>query len=139
VHLKAYPRISFHITIKGDAAMDYRIIEKEAFTVYGVEEIFDTENGENLKAIPMFWMQTMEDGRFDKLVKSTNLKDWKGLAPVNAICDYRNTGGSTFPYMLFAFMTDQSNVDGYKTVDVPAATWAVFKTREHTYLFFHLQ
>lgn len=72
VQLKAYPRLSFQITIKGDVPMDYRIIEKKAFTVYGIEGIFTSENGENLKAIPEFWMKTMQDGRFEKLVKSTN-------------------------------------------------------------------
>lgn len=131
VQLKAYPRISFHITIKGDVAMDYRIIEKETFKVYGIEGIFTSENGENLKAIPLFWRQTMDDGRFDRLVKSTSLQDRKGLCPVNAICDYRNTGGNTFPYMLFAFMTDRCNAEGYTVVDVPASTWAIFKSREH--------
>lgn len=132
VRLKAYPRISFHITIKGDVAMDYRIIEKEAFTVYGIEEVFTTENGENLKAIPDFWLQAMKDGRMDRLARSTDFDGISGLAPVNAICDYRATGGSTFPYMLFAFKADKSNTDGYRVLEVPAATWAVFKSREHT-------
>ncbi len=112
--------------------MDYRVIEKKAFTVYGIEEIFTTENGENLKAIKNFWKQAIGDGRIDKLAKSTNLKDSKGLCAVNAICDYRSTGGSTFPYMLFAFMTDQSNADGYKIVEISEATWVIFKTKEHT-------
>ena len=31
-----YPRISFHITIKGDVSMNYRIVEKEAFNVGGI-------------------------------------------------------------------------------------------------------
>lgn len=132
VQLKAYPRISFQITIKGDVAMDYRIIEKEAFKVFGLEGIFNTENGENLKAIPKFWLQSMEDGSFDKLVKTAGPNNVNGLCPVNAICDYRTTGGSSFPYMLFAYLTDKSNTDGYTVVDVPASTWAVFKTREHT-------
>ncbi len=132
VRLKAYPRISFHITIKGDVAMDYRIIEKEAFTVYGIEEIFTTENGENLRAIPDFWAQAMKDGRMDRLGESTNFNGIRDLTPVNAICDYSSTGGSTFPYMLFAFKADKSNTDGYRVLEVPAATWAIFKSREHT-------
>lgn len=132
VQLKAYPRISFHITIKGDVAMDYRIIEKEAFKVYGIEEIFTTENGENLRAIPKFWKQAMDDGRFEKLVKSNNCGNSEGLCPVNAICDYRRTEGSTFPYMLFSLLTDKCNTEGYTIIDIPAATWAIFKSREHT-------
>jgi len=35
--LKAYPRISFLITIKGDAEMNYRIEHKEAFRIVGAK------------------------------------------------------------------------------------------------------
>lgn len=35
VKLKAYPRISFHISVKGDKDMDYRIVDKPAFKVIG--------------------------------------------------------------------------------------------------------
>ncbi|MDO8686503.1 MAG: effector binding domain-containing protein, partial [Clostridiales bacterium] len=132
VQLKAYPRISFHITIKGDVAMDYRIIKKDGFTVYGIEGIFTTENGENLKAIPKFWTETLQDGRYNKLAKSANIENSKGLCLVNAVCGYRTTGGNTFPYMLFVLMTDVSNADGYTAIDIPSATWAIFKSREHS-------
>jgi AraC family transcriptional regulator len=40
VKLKLYPRISFHITIKGDIDMNYRIVEKSKFTVVGVVHNF---------------------------------------------------------------------------------------------------
>lgn len=44
-NLKAYPRISFQMSMKGDSEMNYKIVQKEAFQVYGVEEIFDTKDG----------------------------------------------------------------------------------------------
>ena len=132
VELKAYPRISFHITIKGDVAMDYKIVEKEAFTVYGIEEIFTMENDENLIAIPKFWTTVFQDRRCEKLVSSGKNKETSGLCPINAVCDYRNTGGNTFPYMLFVLKNETSNTEGYTVVDIPAATWAIFKSREYT-------
>lgn len=128
VPLKTFPRITFLLTVKGDAAMDYRIETKEAFTVYGIEEIFTTEDGKNLVEIPEFWLKCLEDGRFDKLIKSTN----EALSRVHAICAYRNTGGNTFPYMLFAYLTKGCDTDGFTEVQVPAATWAIFKTEKHT-------
>jgi len=39
VELKAYPKISFHISIKGGQEMNYRIEAKEAFDVFGIETI----------------------------------------------------------------------------------------------------
>ena len=133
-NLKAYPRITFQITIKGVANMNYRIEKKEAYTVYGIERIFDTKDDQNLKEIPEFWREIMRDGSCDKLAKSTGmdtskLKAGKGL--VNALCGYRQTGGTTFPYMIYADKTPVSNTTGYKTVEVPAATWAVFQSEEY--------
>ena len=43
VMLKAYPRLSFQISIKGEKKMDYRIETKEAFQVFGIEGVFKTE------------------------------------------------------------------------------------------------
>jgi AraC family transcriptional regulator len=134
VSLKAYPRLSFHISIKGDVEMNYRIEQKEAFTVFGVEGIFSTENGENLKAIPKFWYNAFEDGTLKKIEEATG-EDWSnrvGLCCVNSVCDYRETNDSNFPYMLCAFKTSNSNTEGFTLVDVPASTWAIFTTEEHT-------
>ena len=134
VNLKAYPRLSFHISIKGDVEMNYRIEEKESFTVFGVEGIFTTENGENLKAVPQFWSDAIGKGTVDKLASATG-EEWNnkyGLCPVNAVSDYRYTGGNTFPYMLCAYKTSKSVTEGYTVVDVPAGTWAIFTTEEHT-------
>lgn len=104
--------------------MDYRIETKEAFSVYGIEGIFTTENSENLKAIPKFWADAFADGRYQKLMNSTNVEPGtqSNLCLVNAVCDYRETGGNTFPYMLFAFQTDRSDTTDYKIVKVPSAT-----------------
>jgi len=126
--LKAYPRITFLLSIKGAAAMEYMIENKEAFSVFGIEGVFTTDDGKNLKDIPRFWQDCMEDGRLDKLIKSTN----ESLSRIHAICDYRKTGGNTFPYMLFAYRTKNCKTDGFTQVDVPAATWAIFKSEKHT-------
>ena len=131
ISLKAYPRLTFHISIKGDVAMDYRIESKDGFTVYGIEEVFTSENGDNFKEIPMFWEQVIDDGRYDRLTESINNEQSKGLCPVNAICDYRRMEGNLFPYMLFAFRQENSNTNGYTVVDVPAAKWAIFKSKEY--------
>lgn len=126
--LKAYPRITFLLSIKGATAMEYKIEKKETFSIYGIEGIFTTEDGQNLRDIPSFWHDCMEDGSLSKLIKSTN----EPLSRIHSICDYRKTGGNTFPYMLFTYLTDRCITDGYTKVDVPAATWAVFKSEKHT-------
>ena len=131
--LKAYPRISFHLTLKGDAPMNYRIEQKNAFTVYGIECIISTENGKNWKEIPEFWKEIVTNGRYDKLIQSTNLPEPdEGLNRINAINCYRTTDNNTIPYMVFAFKTEESNIEGFTVVDIPSATWAIFKSEIHT-------
>jgi len=36
--LKAYPRMTFQLTIKGGREMNYRIVEKEAFRIVGIKK-----------------------------------------------------------------------------------------------------
>jgi len=132
ISLKAYPRISFQISIKGVSEMKYRIETREAFQVYGIERIFDMNYDENLREIPKFWDEVQNNRECDKLAESTgNLNNQGELCPVNAICDYRQTGGTTFPYMICALKIDKSDTTGYKIVDIPSATWAIFTSDEY--------
>lgn len=124
--IKAYPRISFQITIKGDSEMNYKVVQKEAFQIYGMERIFDTKDGANFKEIPLFWTEIMDNGDYEKLTKSANYP-----AGLNAVCGYRETEGTTIPYMIFTLKTPLSDTTGYTVVDVPAATWAVFSNKPH--------
>jgi len=133
ISLKAYPRISFHLTLKGDVPVNYRIEQKDGFTFYGIERIISTANGENWSLVPAFWMETVNNGEYDRLIKSTNLPlPDEGLNLVNSVDCYRNTDNDTIPYMIFAFKTGKSNTEGYTEVNVPSATWAIFKSDIHT-------
>ena len=43
VSLKAYPKMTFSITIQGDVEMQYRITQREAFAVFGVSAEISTD------------------------------------------------------------------------------------------------
>ncbi|OAB41190.1 AraC family transcriptional regulator [Paenibacillus antarcticus] len=133
VMLKAYPRLSFQISIRGDVAMDYRIIKKEAFAVYGIDRVFMADQGEHLIDIPQFWIDSMQDGSLEKLSVSAQKEPEDELSLINAVC-WSNDGkmDSSFRYMLFTYMADHCNAEGYTMLDVPASTWAIFRTREHS-------
>ena len=138
VNLKAYPRLSFQISIKGEKEMDYRIETKEAFQVFGIEGVFMTEaailkakSDTPHKTPSDLWDECHANGAYAKLAKDAG--DYpsfmsKDLCMVHAVCDYRETEEDTFPYMLCAFRSPNSNVDGYTVADIPAHTWAVFPT-----------
>lgn len=126
--LKMFPRISFLLTVKGDVEMDYRIEKRDAVKIYGIERIFTTEGGKNLVEIPAFWKNSMEDGQLENLIQSTN----NTQKHVNAVCQYREIEGNKFPYMLFVFQNNQCDTEGYIEIEIPAGTWAIFKSETHT-------
>jgi len=136
VMLKAYPRLSFQISIKGAKEMDYRIETKEAFQVFGIEELFQSEAVENMEASHLrqpsnLWEDSHANGAYEKLDKdSGGIPAFinQELCNVHAMCDYRETETGTFPYMLCAFRGPNSNVEGYAIANIPAHTWAIFPT-----------
>ena len=126
VILKLFPPITFQIKIQGVQEMNWRIEEKEAFEVFGIERIF--KNDETSK-VPELWSAE----RYNKLVYAAGgdpNNEKPGISIVNAICDYYETGEDTFPYMLCAFKKDGSKTDGYKIVQIPKTTWAIFRSEE---------
>jgi AraC family transcriptional regulator len=119
--LKAYPRISFHISLKGDKDMNYKIIEKEAFKVFGKGLKVTAREGENLKRIPQFWRECDENGFTDRLC---SLEGGELLG----ICldDY---GSEYFTYVIGRENTKNIPLpENTEEFVIPAETWAVFES-----------
>lgn len=124
--IKAYPRITFQISVKGVSEMNYSIVEKEAFQVYGMEKLVETAEGQNLKEVPQMWLDAMESGEYQKLARSAG-----SPCVINSISNYRKVEGTKCPYMLCVVKTPLSDTTGYRVVDVPKATWAIFVNEPH--------
>lgn len=133
--LKAYPRVSFFITIKGAEAMNYRIETKESFEVFGIEGVFRTDGGGETPQTPAkLWEVSHANGDVKLLEARASVLPLfvnQDLYPVNAVCSYRNTGPDTFPYMICAFKDGANKVDGYTSVTIPPHTWAIFPSEPH--------
>ncbi|KAB8138207.1 AraC family transcriptional regulator, partial [Gracilibacillus oryzae] len=67
-NIKAYPKLSFQIQLKGEEDMNYKIVKKEGFKVTGKSIRTSTKNGENFKRIPQFWDESYQNGTMDKLM-----------------------------------------------------------------------
>ena len=120
VQLKAFPRISFHLSLKGDKEMDYRIVQREAFTVIGKSFQTTTRDGENTREIPKFWKDSHADGTVAKIAALGKNQDTLG------ICYGAQQGGEVFNYAI-AVETDRTESESeYDFIQIPAATWAVF-------------
>ena len=132
--LQAYPRISFQISIKGENPMKYRIEDKPAFTIFGIEGVFSSVGKDD--AFPRnpheLWMKCQQGGNdspYEQLFRDAG--EHAGVAPLGSCrihggCGYRDTGNDTFPYMLFAFAGPGSKTEGYDIAEIPAQTYAIF-------------
>ena len=65
--LKAFPPISFKITIKGDSEMNYRIEKKEPFRIVGVSEPLEAEIEKNFEIVPQMWATAAMNGTIPRL------------------------------------------------------------------------
>ena len=127
--LKAYPKISFHISIKGESVMEYRIETKEAFDIFGIETVSSLTNEEGYLSPSNLWKKCRNNGDYERLLSSTgDLPDFvsQDLCLVHGAEYYRKTPDNTFPYMLCGFITKNSKIDGFKTAHIPAQTYAIF-------------
>lgn len=121
-NLKAYPKLSFHISIKGDKNMDYKIVEKGNFTVVGKQRKISMGNGENFKQIPEFWNDCMKDGSYEWLFSKA------GKLGVLGVCKDFDQYKDEFIYMIAIEKIKDLLPSGYVSTAIPAATWAVFES-----------
>ncbi|MFD1676134.1 GyrI-like domain-containing protein [Alicyclobacillus fodiniaquatilis] len=120
VELKAYPRISFHLPLKGDQEMDYKIVSREGFTVIGKMWNVSCKDGENFRRIPEFWQQCHTDGTIERLCELSPGKDVLG------ICMDMNHDTEELTYGIGVEGQVNALEDGWAARDIPACNWAVF-------------
>lgn len=122
--LKAYPRMSFQLTIQGGNEMNYRIVDKEGFRIVGLHKRVPLQfHGVNSHIAEMVQQLTPE--------KIAQLKGLANLEPAGIISasvnfseDRMEEQGELDHYLGVA--TTQACPDGYASLDVAASTWAVF-------------
>ena len=138
-----YPRISFHITIKGGDKMNYRIIEKEAFKIVGAGIEF-SGIGEN-QMPPDFsssvcGLKMPDEEISDDLKKMIKIGN-DGLKYVDFFADIEHlcraplwrvglTRNEDDGKLIFTIgVEDDGGENPYGTLNVPGGTWAVFTAK----------
>ncbi|WML43793.1 AraC family transcriptional regulator [Neobacillus sp. PS3-40] len=122
-NLMAYPKLSFHISIKGDKNMNYKIIEKGSFSVVGKQTRISAVDGENFKQVPKFWDDCMNDGSYEWLRSKASKLGVMGVS-----MDLQNFNNGFFTYLMGIEKIKDTLPKGYTSVTIPAATWAVFES-----------
>jgi AraC family transcriptional regulator len=133
VKLKAYPRISFQISIKGESEMEYRIEKKEAFDIFGIETISSSIGDKKYQSPSQLWKKCQKDGEYERLfTNSGELPSFitQDLCKIHGAVNYRKTDENTFPYMLCCFVGKNSNIKGYNIAHIPEQTYAIFPSKK---------
>jgi AraC family transcriptional regulator len=115
ISLKAYPRVTFSLSIKGVVEMKYRIEQKNSFTVVGVKQRFSNINGlgEN---IGKMWSETPQE-TISQIAGLGN-----GLVGVYSGMYEDNT---TDYYI--AAITEKDTPENLYKLEIPSLTWAIFE------------
>lgn len=121
VNIKSYPPIHFHISIKGECEMNYRIVKKEAFRIVGISMPLQREVEKNFEMVPQMWGKAHMDGSIQKLLGIMG-KDMPGILGVSMCNDEEE-----WKYYI-AVASTQSIPEGMEESIVPAFTWAVFSS-----------
>lgn len=113
VRLKSFTPLKIKFSLEGGSTMEYKIVDKDAFIVIGVEREFDYET--SYEAIPKFWSEHFESG------------GGKYVCGMFGICFDENKDSNSFKYIIADSYNPAREIpDGYITKTFPAAKWAVF-------------
>jgi AraC family transcriptional regulator len=125
-NLTLFPTLAFQIKIKGGQAMNWRIEEREAFEVFGVERVFRSDEQNK---VPDFWTEIQKSGEYGRLYQAAGAKSSDdGKHCINAVCGYCETYGDSFPYMICAQKKPDSDIGDFRVAQIPKTTWAVFRS-----------
>ncbi|MEK3946059.1 AraC family transcriptional regulator [Paenibacillus sp. FSL H3-0310] len=122
VSLKAYPRMSFHISIKGDVEMNYRIEQRGSFEMFGVYGFINADQKTAFSEVPQFRIKCDDDGSVDLM---NDLLGRFGDTMLHAAL-YDHTKES-FKYMVCYHLPKGLEIpERFTKLSVPTLTWAIF-------------
>lgn len=125
VQLKAFPRISFQISIKGDTEMEYRIEHLDfELRIIGTSKPVKTSRA--FKTIPTLWNSAKREGFMQELIDLSWENPKCTLEGLLGVCG--NEAAITndeFAYFM-GVRYDKEPPSDMETLIIPPCTWAVF-------------
>lgn len=118
ISVKAFPPISFRISIKGDYEMNYRIEKREAIRIVGVSSPLEKEMDKNFEIVPGMWAKAATTGLMGRLAGMIE-EEPKGLLGVSSCNDEED-------WRYYIAVATNKEADDLEEFYVPKATWAIF-------------
>ncbi len=115
VPLKAFAPLRLKLTLEGGSVMEYKIVEKAAFTVVGISS--EVPADQSYELTPQLWTNHMQS------------EDAKNIRGMFGIC-FDDSSDGKLEYMIADVYYPQREIPaGCITRTIPAGTWAVFPCR----------
>lgn len=112
--LKSFAPLRIKVSLEGGMMMEYKIVEKAAFTIMGTARTFNADT--SYQEIPKFWAEHYKTGGGEKVM---------GMFGVCMDGD-----GKQFEYLIAdSYCPCREIPEGCVTREIPAGTWAVFPCR----------
>ncbi|MGA9290084.1 MAG: AraC family transcriptional regulator [Anaerobacillus sp.] len=123
--LKAYPRMTFQLSVKGGSEMNYQIVEKEAFRIVGIKKrvpiIFNGVNPD----IASMW-KSLDGEAINQLKNLSNVEPLGLLSASTNFSEARMEEKGELDHYI-GVATTKTCPDNLTQLDVPALSWAVFE------------
>lgn len=111
--LKAFAPLQIQLSLKGGQPMDYKIMQKDSFTVMGVSKTFPYENAK--QEVPLFWRRHFASG------------GGRNVCGMYGVNHDETMSGDRFEYLIADEYDPAVEIpEGCVTRVIPAFTWAVF-------------
>ncbi len=134
VKLIAFPRVSFHIELKGGNNMEYKIIEKPAFDIVGKSRKIKPSYGQQNPEVDQFWKEYSASKDYQTLCEMT-LEERELITGAHIILSYMPSDKKTWnsvlmgePLLMVICIEKSAKMDTskFEVFHIPAAAWAVF-------------
>ena len=111
--IKSFAPLKIKFALEGGYSMDYKIIEKDAFTVVGLARVFQYENA--MESIPKLWAEFNESEKCNEICSTYGINIDESM------------GGNEFEYLIADIYNAANDIpEGFITKMIPHFTWAVF-------------
>lgn len=111
--IKSFAPLKIKFSLEGGFIMNYKIVEKESFTVSGVSKVFKYDNAS--AEIPQFWTEHYQTGKGSY------------ICGMYGVCIDENKGSDEFEYLIADNYNPTIEIpEGCITKIFPKHTWAVF-------------
>ena len=118
--MTSYPMLTFKLTVKGVQAMEYQLIDKEAFYVTGLSLKLEQDMEVAQTRIPQFWNEVSASGELQKLIPMMDQNN-PGVMGVSMMTSEVQ---DNWEYVI-GVVSDET-AEGFVHYEMPAAKWAVF-------------